>query len=202
MASQAQINANRANAQKSTGPKTEAGKQQSSKNALTHGLAALEAVVFPGEEEAYQALLDGAVEEHKPTTPTERALVYSIVHAAWTLHRCRRAEVVCFDDVSDGTVDPLLCRSADKSTRNIDRYLRRAESTLHRCLRTLSALRKEQRDAAAAEAALRPREPIEVCWVDPEKEDRTKPIDPEPEPAHTPAERSQYRPLTRGRRRV
>lgn len=40
MASERQINANRVNAKRSTGPKTLAGKQRSSRNALKHGLAA------------------------------------------------------------------------------------------------------------------------------------------------------------------
>ena len=39
MASEKQIAANRANAKRSTGPKTVAGKQRSSRNAFTHGLS-------------------------------------------------------------------------------------------------------------------------------------------------------------------
>jgi hypothetical protein len=39
MASEKQIAANRRNAQRSTGPKTEAGKERASRNALCHGLA-------------------------------------------------------------------------------------------------------------------------------------------------------------------
>ncbi len=39
MASASQINANRENAKKSSGPTTEEGKQTSSRNALKHGLA-------------------------------------------------------------------------------------------------------------------------------------------------------------------
>jgi hypothetical protein len=200
MATPAQIEANRANARKSTGPKTEAGKRNSSKNALTHGLSALEAVVFPGEEDAYQALRDSLIEEHKPNTSTEHALVESIIHAVWTLHRCRRAEVVCFDDTSDGTIDPLLSRNADVSVRTIDRYLRRAESTLHRCLRTLRDLRKEQREQAAAEAASLPREPIEVHWVGAQESDETKPIVPLPQPTVPRKQRTHFRPSKRGKR--
>ncbi|MBN2181419.1 MAG: hypothetical protein JW715_05860, partial [Sedimentisphaerales bacterium] len=45
MSTQAQINANRQNAQKSTGPKTAAGKAVSAKNAVKHGLFAEEAVI-------------------------------------------------------------------------------------------------------------------------------------------------------------
>ena len=48
MATIRQINANRANAQKSTGPRTEEGKAASSRNRLSHGFAA-SATIMPGE---------------------------------------------------------------------------------------------------------------------------------------------------------
>ena len=47
MATKAQIKANRENAKKSTGPRTEEGKQRVSLNALKHGLLARDAVL-PG----------------------------------------------------------------------------------------------------------------------------------------------------------
>ena len=59
MASEKQIEANRANAQHSTGPKTPAGKAISRLNALKHGLTAEIAVIRPRELEtpAYQTNL-------------------------------------------------------------------------------------------------------------------------------------------------
>ena len=45
MTSQAQVNANRRNSQKSTGPRTQEGKRAVSQNAVTHGLFAREAVI-------------------------------------------------------------------------------------------------------------------------------------------------------------
>ncbi len=56
---------NRANAQHSTGPKTEAGKQRSSLNALRHGLTG-QIVVMPTEDlQAYQAHLNA---QEQPST--------------------------------------------------------------------------------------------------------------------------------------
>ena len=56
MATQAQINANRANAQKSTGPRSVEGKSASRFNALKHGIDAA-SIVIPGEDPAdYDAL--------------------------------------------------------------------------------------------------------------------------------------------------
>jgi hypothetical protein len=49
MLSDKQLEANRANAQKSTGPKTEQGKRRSSLNAVRHGLAG-QLVVLPEED--------------------------------------------------------------------------------------------------------------------------------------------------------
>ena len=51
MATEKQIQANRNNAKKSTGPRTEQGKAASSQNALKHGLLARDAVL-PGEDPA------------------------------------------------------------------------------------------------------------------------------------------------------
>jgi len=71
MATPAQITANRANAQKSTGPRTGAGKSASRFNALRHGLDA-KSVIIPGEDPAeYDALAVGYRDEFRPTSPSE-----------------------------------------------------------------------------------------------------------------------------------
>jgi len=58
MATEKQIAANRRNALKSTGPKTEAGRQIVSRNAITHGLSAAkaQAIVLPEEADEYRRL--------------------------------------------------------------------------------------------------------------------------------------------------
>jgi hypothetical protein len=48
-----QIEANRSNAQKSTGPKTPQGREIVSRNAVTHGLTAVHPIVLPDEQEDY-----------------------------------------------------------------------------------------------------------------------------------------------------
>ena len=54
MISQRKIDANRRNARKSTGPRTEEGKDQVKLNALKHGLTARTVVLPHEDEEAYQ----------------------------------------------------------------------------------------------------------------------------------------------------
>ena len=67
MATQAQIDANRANAQKSTGPKTPEGKAKSRRNGLKHGLTA-EACML-ADEDAQKTCSTSSKSSAKNTTP-------------------------------------------------------------------------------------------------------------------------------------
>jgi hypothetical protein len=58
MATEAQIEANRANAQKSTGPRTPEGKETAAPNALKHGLFARETVIRGEKEEEFEEYRD------------------------------------------------------------------------------------------------------------------------------------------------
>ena len=78
---------NRANAQHSTGPRTEAGKQRSSLNALRHGLTG-QIIVLPAEDmEAYQHHIQRFVDEYRPKGATETQLVQSLADTAWRQNR-------------------------------------------------------------------------------------------------------------------
>jgi hypothetical protein len=83
---------NRANAQHSTGPKTEAGKQRSSLNALRHGLTG-QIVVMPTEDlEAYQCHLKSFTDEYTPKGATEANLVQALADTSWRLNRVAAME--------------------------------------------------------------------------------------------------------------
>src|ERR1700685_2423514 len=83
---------NRANAQHSTGPKTEAGKKQSSLNALRHGLTG-QIVVMPSEDlHAYQLHLNSFTDEYHPKGATESHLVQALADASWRLNRVAALE--------------------------------------------------------------------------------------------------------------
>jgi hypothetical protein len=103
MASEQQIAANRANAKQSTGPKTEAGKTQSRKNAWRHGLTA-KTLVIDGENPKDLDSLRAAFEvQFKPQNALQFELVERLAVTAWRLRRipafeaalieARRAEV-------------------------------------------------------------------------------------------------------------
>jgi hypothetical protein len=83
---------NRANSQHSTGPKTAAGKKQSSLNALRHGLTG-QIVVMPTEDlEAYQSHLKSFNVEYHPQGATESHLVQALADASWRLNRVAALE--------------------------------------------------------------------------------------------------------------
>jgi hypothetical protein len=85
--SDAKLAANRANAQFSTGPKTEQGKRKVSRNRTTHGLTG-QATLIPGEDpEAFRTLCIRLNLELAPATAVENALIDTIANAQWRAHR-------------------------------------------------------------------------------------------------------------------
>lgn len=76
MATQKQIDANRQNAARSTGPKTDEGKAVTRYNAVTHGFRSKGLDLIPKENaEAFQAKLDAWDADYRPTNQTEARLV-------------------------------------------------------------------------------------------------------------------------------
>ncbi|MBI2686218.1 MAG: hypothetical protein HYX27_07875 [Acidobacteria bacterium] len=90
MATQAQVIANQANAQNSTGPKTTEGKARSSKNAKQHGLAT-GILAIPAEDRAafceFEANLTA---DAKPKGALELETCHQLARAAWNLQRLRK----------------------------------------------------------------------------------------------------------------
>ena len=87
-----QMEANRRNAQQSTGPRTEIGKKTSSLNALRHGLTS-RVVVLPSEDlAAYKKFSDEYLASLAPETFPERQCAQTIVDTQWRLNRVRTLE--------------------------------------------------------------------------------------------------------------
>ena len=90
--SERRLAANRANAKKSTGPRTPQGKARSSMNALVHGLAARR-VVLPNEDRAaFDAFARALRKDLRPRGPVQELLVNEVIDAAWKLRRAGDAE--------------------------------------------------------------------------------------------------------------
>jgi hypothetical protein len=90
--SQDRITANRANAQKSTGPKTLEGKAASKMNAVKHGILSREVLVSGEDHQELTALQEWFQEDLQPVGPMEVMLVGQIVATHWRLRRVLAAE--------------------------------------------------------------------------------------------------------------
>jgi len=106
MSTQAQVLANQANAQKSTGPITETGKANSSINRRDHGLGGKFTVLPCEDQTEYDALLGNLETEFQPATPTEVLLVEQMAESRWTRDRALRLQ--------QGTLDPNTGEIADE----------------------------------------------------------------------------------------
>ncbi|MEP6962947.1 MAG: hypothetical protein ABI995_12775, partial [Acidobacteriota bacterium] len=119
MATAAQFTANQANAQLSTGPTTEEGKQTSSANAIKTGLTAVEIFVPQEEEPTFQALDEALCAEFYPEGATQVHLYTLILHASWNIRRCFALEIEIQNEAlaqgfSDALMDDTLSRKLDR----------------------------------------------------------------------------------------
>jgi hypothetical protein len=90
--SEAQLRANRQNAQNSSGPKTDEGKKRSSLNATRHGLLA-QTLHLPEEDmAAYQEFTAAYVKDLKPVGAVETQLAQSCADLQFRLNRIAAAE--------------------------------------------------------------------------------------------------------------
>src|SRR5260370_15144548 len=109
MATLKQIEANRLNALKSTGPKTPDGKAAVKLNALRHGLRA-RTVVLPGENsDDFHQLCDGLETEWNPESRTEQFYVEQMTISQWKLTRIELAEksIVTQEAAAEIQIPPL-----------------------------------------------------------------------------------------------
>ncbi|MHB1559978.1 MAG: hypothetical protein ACYC61_21210, partial [Isosphaeraceae bacterium] len=101
MASERQIAANRRNALKSTGPRTEAGKARSRRNAITHGLHAHIETLPDDEKGAFEERLNAWKDTLQPCTPYEEDLVRRLAGYSWRLDRADRVQTALIADSID-----------------------------------------------------------------------------------------------------
>ncbi len=104
MSTQAQITANRRNAQKSTGPKSSRGRTAISHNALTNGFFARQAVISSEDQAEFDLYRQQFLEELSPETSMESMLAERIVNLSWRLIRTGRIQNQTIDALN--TPDP------------------------------------------------------------------------------------------------
>jgi hypothetical protein len=157
MATQAQIDANRANSQKSTGPRTPEGRDAVRLNGLRHGLRA-ETAVLPIEDAAEFDNLKQQLEvELKPIGAQETILFEDIVLAAWRLRRARTYETAVTARLYRGANNDFgAMLQEDAEGKKVLDYVARIEGrhrrTYHQAtkeLRQLQAMRPPAQTVAA-----------------------------------------------------
>jgi hypothetical protein len=152
--SPAKLAANRQNAQHSTGPKTEAGKAQSRRNALKHGIHAANMFVYGENPSEYQELLDALREDLAPQGALEELLVEKIAICVWRGKRVLRCEGGLVRALADYSEEKMRDhRALPISSDYLDCVLR-YDSTMQRQLSsTLSQLERLQRARSERQAA-------------------------------------------------
>jgi hypothetical protein len=200
MASLRQIDANRRNALKSTGPKSPQGKAASSLNALKTGIHSETAVLPCEDRAAHDALVAAYYLRFRPTLPEERVYVDELIRCEWTLLRLRRTESElnsyvhqnCFNPDPDSplgqpaAIDPKVFSSLQWRVNSV----RKARKEALACLRDLRENPiPDSPPASEAAQSLRtpPSEPPQTLPFPAQLAsfsipDLTPPPDPEPEP--------------------
>ena len=97
MTSYRQIEANRRNALRSTGPRTEAGKLQSRRNAVRHGLTAETVIGSLEDAEDYSAFEAAIIADYDAQSAVERELVLRLASILWRLRRATAMETGLFE---------------------------------------------------------------------------------------------------------
>lgn len=92
MTSFRQIEANRQNALRSTGPNTEDGKRRSRKNALRHGLSAETVVEIVEDIDDYKGFEAAVIADYDARSAVERELVLRLASLLWRLRRSTAIE--------------------------------------------------------------------------------------------------------------
>ena len=162
MATESQINANRANALLSTGPSTPEGKFKSSHNALKTGLTGITVVLPTDDTAAYQKLVDAINTKFQPETDAEKLIVQSIADTEWRLLRVPRLEAGFYaggraelageyaaepdPQVRAAMIEALVLRTYQKDFNNLALQERRLRNQLKELTVALSQLQAD-RDA-------------------------------------------------------
>jgi hypothetical protein len=151
-----QREASRANAQKSTGPRTTAGKAASRFNALKHGIYAVHQIMFDETPEDLAELTDEYHELYSPADAKQRLLVDTLVNNEWRLRRMRRVEAELWQTAYDAFIVENIdrtstCTSGDAfatgsaTFERLQRVVNCCERVYHRASKELERLQEVAR---------------------------------------------------------
>jgi hypothetical protein len=155
-------------ARTSTGPKTELGKQRSSRNSLKHGVLSKHLIIEGERTQDYNRLLSGLMEAHQPQGMAEQMLVERMAVATWKQQRLIRVETA---DINGRLESERAARVREKSSMmqsfaskteieafampvNLDKILRyqsQLEAQFYRALIALQSLQTNRQKIIEAE---------------------------------------------------
>jgi hypothetical protein len=140
MATERQMEANKLNAQKSTGPKTPEGKAKSSANRLSFGFAS-NTIIIPGEDpEEFRGLIEDFIAEHQPVCVTEQVLVEKMAQQHWLSLRALRLQGEAF--IYQACAD--IGFAVPKDLGLLIRYQTSADRAFHRAHNELVKAKKQR----------------------------------------------------------
>ena len=171
MISDKQLEANRANAFLSTGPKTEEGKKRSRVNGLRHGITGQVITMADEDRAAHDKLSNALMKDLAPVGAMETQLAQRIATDSWRLNRISAVEDnifalgllknggrLCPDNVQidDALTTARVFTQESKQLQLLTLYEQRINRSLQKnlaLLKSLQAVRKAEREAAMKEAA-------------------------------------------------
>jgi len=163
-----QLQANRQNSKKSTGPRSAVGKRHSSRNGLKHGLLSKDLVIRTGDgrESAreFQELLQQLKEDLQPNGRVEESLVEMIASCDWRFRRALRAEA---GEIMNGFADEARSR-LNQFDRNLpgseatEKILRYQKAILRQRSQMMGELEKLQRKTGRVQTD----KSVEACQND------------------------------------
>ena len=167
MPTELQINANRENSQKSTGPRSPEGKAKSRFNALKFGIHARSQVI-PGEDPAELEAIAGQYRlEFSPSSRTKVVLVNTLIAADWQLQRLRQAEAQLWEWelAQGGNLGEVYSRNP--AVARLHREMRATQRVYERTLQQVGQMEKEeaQKEAQLKRAAEAPRRAARVAEI-------------------------------------
>jgi hypothetical protein len=160
MPSDLQLNANRENAQHSTGPRTPEGKSRTRLNAFRHGLTGQILIFTPDEQAAFDAHCAGIRDSYKPIGALETELAHSIAEDRWRLRRARAIENAIFalsldaaepdaPELSESAIAFSTARAFIQNSKALDLlsiYETRLQRNIERNIRQIEHVQKQRED--------------------------------------------------------
>src|SRR6202049_4456675 len=154
MTTPTQIASNRQNSLLSTGPRSEAGKIASSKNAISHGLSAADPVLAYENRDDFEKLVESYTTEYEPDTIHQTFLVSQMAGARWRLDRIQRIENAAIEliigahtdliDSPDHKIAQRMLDSGGDPRPRLERYRASVERSYHRAIKELRTAQIQQ----------------------------------------------------------